>query len=150
METATLEQLQASLPQGQTQQCGDQIHKKTEKTQETHGQAQERVVAGYVWKCPSEGTNEQTPTTSVVFPRRCRACQSAWVSSYEAEWKHWQTCKQHTQEVTASEKNFGIARRVWCEVDDSLTFLQVDRLRIMLSPRARSDSISLIACLVAQ
>lgn len=126
----TLEQLQVSLSpqQPQPQQSGGDTHEEeAAQTQEAHGQAPERVVAGYVWKCPSEGTNEQTFATAVAFPHRCSACQSAWVSSYEAEWRHWQICTQHAQEATASEKNFGVARRVWCEVDASRTFLQVGR-----------------------
>lgn len=146
------EQLQTALspqPQPQQPQSGAHTQKEEEEAmqqmEETHDQAPERVVAGYVWKCPSEGTNEQPSATAAdAFPRRCSACQSAWVSSYEEEWRHWQTCMQHAQEATAREKNFGVARRVWCEVDDSRTFLQVSRQGSLHAiPMQRSAELTL-------
>lgn len=89
------------------------------------------------------------------YPRKCDRCESAWFSDRKAERRHRKSCSGRTatteQETTlgtgdsggrsdghgprgANEAKsaaqlavakLGVARRVWCEVDSSLSQLQV-------------------------
>lgn len=89
-----------------------------------------------------------------VYPRKCSKCERAWVSDRNAERRHRRACagnsssKSHivsntTLQVDRDDRHtdahasprdtaqcvsttkLGVARRVWCEVDDTLSQLQV-------------------------
>lgn len=137
-----------------------------------------RGIGGYLWKFPSEGSNNSTasvhaapsrhelllfPTNAfrgddkgdeqdAAYPRKCMKCQIAWVSDRAADKQHQKRCgaashrkkKQHTRQSDAATgggdgsssgvdaqqevRRLGTARRVWCEVDGSLSRLQVRSL----------------------
>lgn len=89
-----------------------------------------------------------------AYPRKCAKCLSAWVSDRSAERRHRKICtSRHTKNekrseddneadgdkrvlrplsapVSVSVSKLGIARRVWCEVDSTLSHLQVGNDRL--------------------
>jgi hypothetical protein len=96
-------------------------------------------IGGYVWKFPSEGSNtllsgassstlcgSLDPQAAITYPRKCRYCQRAWVSSYVNERRHWKLCPADASASRGipSASSWGIPRRVWCEVDSALTCIQ--------------------------
>lgn len=136
-----------------------------------------RGIGGFLWKFPSEGSNNSTinktskassrrhelvfplsasattagaQATEPAYPRKCVKCQSAWVSDRSAERRHRKTCTGRNKEkrseddddadvldtrgvllpsasssVSVTTAKLGVARRVWCEVDSTLSRLQV-------------------------
>ncbi|EEY55041.1 uncharacterized protein PITG_08629 [Phytophthora infestans T30-4] len=91
-------------------------------------------VGGYLWKFPSEGSNRlenynllppPVPQT-LDYPRKCSHCGVCWVSDREFELDHLRQCSavDHVEDIRLKTMNLGVARRVWCEVDESLSRLQ--------------------------
>ncbi|KAF4028502.1 putative WW domain-containing protein [Phytophthora infestans] len=91
-------------------------------------------VGGYLWKFPSEGSNRlencnllppPVPQT-LDYPRKCSHCGVCWVSDREFELDHLRQCSavDHVEDIRLKAMNLGVARRVWCEVDESLSRLQ--------------------------
>lgn len=149
-----------------------------------------RGIGGFLWKFPSEGSNNTTITISdsktisrrhkelvfplgaavasnaqaaaePAYPRKCAKCLSAWVSDRSSERRHRKTCTSRKSKEKRSEDDgdaedaadtkgvlvpplapvsvpvvsplvskLGVARRVWCEVDSTLSRLQVPTERL--------------------
>uniref|UniRef100_K3WC31 Uncharacterized protein n=1 Tax=Globisporangium ultimum (strain ATCC 200006 / CBS 805.95 / DAOM BR144) TaxID=431595 RepID=K3WC31_GLOUD len=112
-----------------------------------------RGIGGFLWKFPSEGSNNAVSSLAgdrrvkqqqqEPYPRKCSTCHDAWVSDKSAERQHQRRCrgpssdKAHEQQKRANgllpgggewqaggSKKLGIARRVWCEIDSSLSRFQ--------------------------
>lgn len=144
-----------------------------------------RGIGGFLWKFPSEGSNNSTISKASktssrrhelifplgaaaaasaqmaepAYPRKCVKCQSAWVSNRSAERHHRKTCTGRKSEkrseddddadapdtrgvllpsvppsvpsVAVTTAKLGVARRVWCEVDSTLSRLQVKNVSLL-------------------
>ncbi|ETK89089.1 hypothetical protein F441_06886 [Phytophthora nicotianae CJ01A1] len=114
-------------------------------------------IGGYLWKFPSEGSN-RIETSNVFpppspqlcdYPRKCGQCGVCWVSDREFELDHLRRCSVVTQVDTHEDTkqkavNFGVPRRVWCEVDESFSRLQWHHDRDLHSGDNASNSIAFV------
>ncbi|KAH7462603.1 Protein VAPYRIN [Phytophthora ramorum] len=94
-------------------------------------------IGGYLWKFPSEGSNRTGSCTIHPppapqfreYPRRCDQCGVCWVSDRDYELDHLRRCSatrslEFCEDTKEQAAKLGVARRVWCEVDGSISRLQ--------------------------